>query len=85
MYPFFTYHTCAVTQVGSTSTAGPNLKYACSQPAFVAHRDVVVVTNAQLHPTKSELRLSAGSSPARHVSENQDGEGGISDNGPGRK
>ena len=54
MYPFFTYHTCAVTQVGSTSTAGPNLKYACSQPAFVAHRDVVVVTNAQLHPTKSD-------------------------------
>ena len=49
------------------------------------HRGVVDISTAQLHSTKSELRLSAGSSPARHVSENQDGEGGISDNGPGWK
>ena len=29
------------------------------------HRGVVVITTAQLHSTKSELRLCAGSNPAR--------------------
>ena len=32
-------------------------------------RSVVVITTAQLHSTKSELRLCAGSKPARDVSE----------------
>ena len=35
---------------------------------------VVVITTAQLHSTKSELRLCAGSKPARGVLEIQDGE-----------
>ena len=32
-------------------------------------RSVVVITTAQLHLTKSELRLCTGSNPARDVSE----------------
>ena len=35
---------------------------------------VVVITTAQLHSTKPELRLCAGSNPARGVSEIHDGE-----------
>ena len=37
-------------------------------------RSVVVITTAQPHSTKPELRLSAGSNPARGVSEIRDGE-----------
>ena len=37
-------------------------------------RGIVVVTTAQLHSTKPELRLCAGSNPARGVSEIRDGE-----------
>ena len=37
-------------------------------------RGVVVVTTARLHSTKPGLRLSAGSNPARGVSEIRDGE-----------
>ena len=37
-------------------------------------RGVVVITTAQLHSTKPELRLCAGSNPARGVSEIRDGE-----------
>ena len=37
-------------------------------------RGVVVITAAQLHSTKSELRFCAGSNPARDVSEICDGE-----------
>ena len=37
-------------------------------------RGVVVITNAQLHSTKPELRFCAGSNPARGVSEIRDGE-----------
>ena len=37
-------------------------------------RGVVVITTAQLHSTNLELRLSAGSNPARSVSEICDGE-----------
>ena len=37
-------------------------------------RGVVVITTAQLHSTKSELRFCAGSNPARGVSEIRDGE-----------
>ena len=37
-------------------------------------RGVVVITTAQLHSTKLELRLCAGSNPARGVSEIRDGE-----------
>ena len=40
----------------------------------VRRRDVVVITTAQLHSTKSELRFCAGSNPARGVSEISDGE-----------
>ena len=36
--------------------------------------DVVVITTAQLHSTKSELRFRAGSNPARGVSEICNGE-----------
>ena len=36
--------------------------------------DVVVITTAQLHSTKPELRFCAGSNPARGVSEIRDGE-----------
>ena len=35
---------------------------------------VVVITTAQLHSTKPELRFCAGSNPARGVSEIRDGE-----------
>ena len=35
---------------------------------------VVVITTAQLHSTKPELRFCAGSNPARGVSEIPDGE-----------
>ena len=37
-------------------------------------RGVVVITTAQLHSTKPELRLCAGSNPAHGVSEIRDGE-----------
>ena len=37
-------------------------------------RGVVVITSAQLHLTKPELRLCAGSNPARGVLEICDGE-----------
>ena len=37
-------------------------------------RGVVVITTAQLHSTKPELRFCAGSDPARSVSEICDGE-----------
>ena len=37
-------------------------------------RGVVVITTAQLHSAKSELRFYAGSHPARGVSEINDGE-----------
>ena len=39
------------------------------------HRGVMVITTAQLHSTKSELRLCAGSGPARGVSGIRYGEG----------
>ena len=38
------------------------------------HRGVVVITTAQLHSTKPELRFCAGSNHARGVSEIRDGE-----------
>ena len=38
------------------------------------HRGLVVITTAQLHSTKPELRFCAGSNPARGVSEIRDGE-----------
>ena len=38
------------------------------------HRGVVVITAAQLHSTKPELRLSVGSNTARGLSEICDGE-----------
>ena len=38
------------------------------------HRGVVVITPAQLHSTKPELRFCAGSNPACGVSEICDGE-----------
>ena len=38
------------------------------------HRRLVVITTAQLHSTKPELRFCAGSNPARGVSEIGDGE-----------
>ena len=38
------------------------------------HRGVVVITTAQLHSTKPELRLCAGSHPARGGLEIRDGE-----------
>ena len=37
-------------------------------------RGVVLITTAQLHSTKPELRFCAGSNPARGVSEIRDGE-----------
>ena len=37
-------------------------------------RGVVVITTTQLHSTKPELRLCAGSNHARDVSEIRDGE-----------
>ena len=37
-------------------------------------RGVVVITTAQLHSTKPELRIRAGSNSARGVSEIRDGE-----------
>ena len=40
----------------------------------VARRRVLVITAAQLHSTKPELRFCAGSNPARGVLEIRDGE-----------
>ena len=37
-------------------------------------RGAVVITTAQLHSTKPELRFCADSNPARNVSEIRDGE-----------
>ena len=37
-------------------------------------RGVEVITTAQLHSTKPELRLCTGSNPSRSVSEIRDGE-----------
>ena len=37
-------------------------------------RDVLVITTAQSHSTKLELRFCAGSNPARGMSEIRDGE-----------
>ena len=41
---------------------------------FVSCRSVVVITTAQFHSSKAELRFCAGSNPARGVSEIRDGE-----------
>ena len=55
-------------------------KYLNSLQLFVVtllkmwRRGVVVITTAQLHSTKPELRFCAGSNPARAVSEIRDGE-----------
>ena len=38
------------------------------------HHGVVVITTAQFHSTKLELRFCAGSNPARGVSEIREGE-----------
>ena len=38
------------------------------------HHGVVVITTAQLHSTKTELRFCTGSNPARDVSEIRRGE-----------
>ena len=43
-------------------------------PAIKWRRGVVVITTAQLHSPKPELRFCAGSKPARGVSEIRDGE-----------
>ena len=40
----------------------------------MCRRGVVVITTAQLHSAKPELRFCAGSNPARGVSEIRDGE-----------
>ena len=37
-------------------------------------RGVMVITTAQVHSTRPELRFCAGSNPARSVSEISDGE-----------
>ena len=41
---------------------------------WLSRRGVVVITTAQLHSTKPELRFCAGSNPACGVSEIRDGE-----------
>ena len=51
------------------------LKCKCMTPrGYLWHHDLVVITAAQLHSTKPELRFCAVSSPAHGVSEIQDGE-----------
>ena len=45
-----------------------------SGPVLKWGRGVVVITTAQLHSTKPELRLCAGSNPTYGVSEIRDGE-----------
>ena len=50
-----------------------NLQSACMKASW--RRGVVVITTAQLHSSKPELRFCAGSNPARGVSEIRDGEG----------
>ena len=42
--------------------------------AILWRRGVVVITAAQLHSAKPELRFCGGSNPARGVSEFRDGE-----------
>ena len=49
-------------------------------PSVFWRRGVVVITTAQLHSTKLELRFCAGSNPARRFEMVR-----ISDNGPGWK
>ena len=41
---------------------------------YVWHRDVIVITTAQLHSTKPEFMFCAGSNPANGVSEIRDSE-----------
>ena len=46
----------------------------CIKEWVIRNSGVVVITTAQLHSTKPELRFCAGSNPARGVSEIHDGE-----------
>ena len=46
----------------------------CTTSFYKCRRGVVVITTAQLHSTKPELRFCAGSNPARGVSEIRVGE-----------
>ena len=48
-----------------------NISLCCE---YIWRRGVVAITTAQLYLTKPELRLCAGSNPARGVSEIRDGE-----------
>ena len=54
-----------------------NAAYASSLYIYIYlwRRGVVVITTSELHSTKPELRLCAGSNPACGVSEIRDGEG----------
>ena len=54
-----------VTMRGGTKTAATIIIWRCG---------VVVITTAQLHSTKPEIRFCAGSNPARSASEIRDGE-----------
>ena len=48
--------------------------FALIYPILGWRRGVVVITSAQLHSTKPELRFCAGSNPTHGVSEIRDGE-----------
>ena len=48
--------------------------YSSQVHKFLWHGTVVVITTAQLHSTKPQLRLCSGSNPARGMWEIRDGE-----------
>ena len=50
------------------------ISFSVKQSTAQLHSTAQLITTAQLHSTKPELRLCAGSSPARGVSEIRDGE-----------
>ena len=66
--PFFISKTFPVTDVYYVIVCRCDISY------ILWRRGVVVITTAQLHSSKSELRFCAGSNPARCVSEIRDGE-----------
>ena len=49
-------------------------KHYITLPKHLWRRGVVVITTAQLHSIKPELRFCAGSNPARNVSDIRDGD-----------
>ena len=69
-----TYYTLMILKFNSKNAWFKGHPQQIPKPISLWCRGVVVITTAQLHSTKPELRFCAGSNPARDVSEIRDGE-----------